>query len=203
MSSDVNFQVLAEFIVPVELNVLITQFWSDSAWYAKFLEEQLGDLKVIVGEWEESGKFFFLFSIFITIQALNSSITGNTNEITREITSDHPSKITFPGLPSHAHSRKVQTIQVFDDEKKMIIREINSFTGIPYADYFSVIVGTCRIFCIFIPKKILFSFFFSSEWFVFDVDNGDSSVCDIKVMLGFKFHKSTWLSGLYLSIYII
>ena len=67
MSSDVNFQVLAEFIVPVELNVLITQFWSDSAWYAKFLEEQLEDLKVIVGEWEESGKSFFLLSIFISI----------------------------------------------------------------------------------------------------------------------------------------
>jgi len=55
----------------------------------------------------------------------------------------------------------------------MIIKEVNNFRGIPYADYFSVIV----------------------EWFVFDVDNGDTSNCDIKITLSFDFHKSTWLRG--------
>ena len=103
----------------------------------------------------------------------NAGVDNNDVAITRKITSDHPSRVSFPGLPSHAHSMKQQTIKVYEDEKKMIIKEKNDFMGIPYADYFSVFV----------------------QWYVFDVDNGDSSECDIKIMLGFKFHKSTWLKG--------
>ena len=96
-----------------------------------------------------------------------------SNEICRKISSDHPSKVSFPGLPTHAHSMKTQTIQVYDEEKKMIIKEVNNFEGIPYADYFSVIV----------------------HWYVFEIDNSESFYCDVKIMLGFQFHKSTWLAG--------
>ena len=148
-----NLQVLSEFSVPVDLNLFITQFWSDSQFFARFLEYRLEDLKVHVGEWEEGDV--------------------DSNEIVRKISSDHPSNVSFPGLPTHAHSMKTQTIQVYDEEKKMIIKEINDFKGIPYADYFSVIV----------------------HWYVFDIDNGDTFECDVKIMLGFQFHKSTWLAG--------
>ena len=57
---------------------------------------------------------------------------------------------------------------------------MNNFKGIPYSDYFSVVV----------------------EWFVLDVDNShtggggsDSSECEVKILLSFDFHKSTWLRG--------
>ena len=90
MSSS-TLTLLASFTVPVELNIFITLFWSDSTWYEKFLVEQLDDLKVSVGEWEED---------------------NHANGILRTITSMHPSKISFPGLPSHAESIKSQTIQV-------------------------------------------------------------------------------------------
>ena len=105
----------------------------------------------------------------------NLYVTGDveSNEIHRKISSDHPSKVSFPGLPTHAHSMKTQTIQVYDEEKKMIIKEVNDFEGIPYADYFSVII----------------------HWYVFDINNGDSFECDVKIMLGFQFHKSTWLAS--------
>ncbi len=50
------------------------------------------------------------------------------------------------------------------------MREVNTFRGIPYADYFNVI----------------------SEWKV--TDNNDKG-CTIQIFLDFKFHKSTWLQG--------
>ena len=55
-----NLQVLVEFSVPVDLNAFITQFWSDSQFFAEFLEHRLEDLKVHVGEWEE-GKHFLAY----------------------------------------------------------------------------------------------------------------------------------------------
>ena len=39
-------QILAEFTVPVDLNLFITQFWSDSQFFARFLEHRLEDLIV-------------------------------------------------------------------------------------------------------------------------------------------------------------
>ena len=86
--------ILSEFSIPIDLNSFITYFWSDSVWYKNFLIEQLEDLNVIVGEWEENSQL------------------GN-EIINRTINSDHPSKVSFPGLPSHAQSIKLQTIQAF------------------------------------------------------------------------------------------
>ena len=67
---------LAEFQLPVDLNNFITLFWSDQAWYMRFLIDQLEDLDVDVGEWTPHG---------------NSGVT-------RQIKSNHPSKMSFPGL---------------------------------------------------------------------------------------------------------
>jgi len=86
--------ILSEFSIPIDLNSFITYFWSDPVWYKNFLIEQLEDLNVVVGEWEENSQL------------------GN-EIINRTINSDHPSKVSFPGLPSHSQSIKLQTIQVF------------------------------------------------------------------------------------------
>ena len=68
--------VLAEFRLPVDLNNFITLFWSDQEWYRKFLVLQLEDLSVDVGEWTPHG----------------------TTGVVRQISSMHPSKMSFPGM---------------------------------------------------------------------------------------------------------
>jgi hypothetical protein len=80
----------------------------------------------------------------------------------------------------HLQSLKVQTIDTFnsDKERKMIIKESNSFRGIPYADYFNV----------------------NTEWIITSVQNSaadekDRSMCHVSIHLDFTFHKSTWLQG--------
>ena len=70
---DINFQVLAEFIIPIELNVFITQFWSDTTWYANFLTESLEDLEVNVGEWEEIGSWVFFFRLSVVLFAITTT----------------------------------------------------------------------------------------------------------------------------------
>lgn len=119
-----------------------------------FLVDKLLDIKVEIGPWnaeslEENAKF---------------SSQQETPVLKRIVNSYHPSKITFPGLPSHAEvfffilksrfcwirnlsifftflqSVKTHTIERFSgpSEKKAIIKECNNFRGIPYSDYFSV-----------------------------------------------------------------
>lgn len=52
------------------------------------------------------------------------------------------------------------------------IKEINSFRGIPYADYFTV----------------------NTEWIVVSSREGGYE-CAVKILLDFTFLKSTWLQG--------
>ena len=54
------------------------------AWYERFLTEQLEDLSVNVSEWSD-------------IPGAESSSSR-----VRNVSSYHPSKVSFPGLPSHA-----------------------------------------------------------------------------------------------------
>lgn len=74
--------VLKEFTLSVDMETFLDAFWLDTAWYEKFLTEKLEDLRVEVGEWNGS--------------------PGPQSMRTRSICSYHPSKISFPGLPSHA-----------------------------------------------------------------------------------------------------
>ena len=64
----------------------------------------------------------------------------------------------------------MKTIQKFDKDKRIIIRETNQFVGIPYSDYFNVVV----------------------EWQVKEI-RLDS--VQVKIMLAFDFYKSTWLQS--------
>eukprot|EP01035_Chromulina_nebulosa_P027670 gene27670-36420_t len=180
MPSNLSGYMLSEFTLSIELEEFLNVFWMDSQWYQKFLVDKLLDIKVEIGPWnaeslEENAKF---------------SSQQETPVLKRIVNSYHPSKITFPGLPSHAESVKTHTIERFSgpSEKKAIIKECNNFRGIPYSDYFSVNI----------------------EWIVtsqigenkdFKVDSSSSrrklneEICHVCIFLSFAFHKSTWLQG--------
>ena len=72
--------VLKEFSLSIDINDFVTRFWLDSAWYENFMVVKLEDINVSIGEWIEE----------------------NPNLKTRNVKCYHPSKISFPGLPSHA-----------------------------------------------------------------------------------------------------
>jgi len=80
--------LIAEFLLPIDTDSFIDLFWRDSTWFCRFLTEKLEDLNVSVGEWEEQGT---------PCLSPNKSFTN-----LRNIRSYHPSKLSFPGLPSHA-----------------------------------------------------------------------------------------------------
>ncbi len=78
----------------------------------------------------------------------------------------------------------MQTIETFtsDKESKVIVKEVNSFRGIPYADYFNV----------------------NTEWIVTSAPqpiaptNNEKPISPfiyVSIYLDFTFHKSTWLQG--------
>lgn len=71
--------LLAEFTLGIDIDSFLAIFWHDNFFYESFLTEKLLDLSVNIGEW---------------------STTSNIRS--RNIRSYHPSKISFPGLASHA-----------------------------------------------------------------------------------------------------
>ena len=143
-------------------------FFMDAHWYSKFLGDKLEDLNVSVGDWE----------------APSGTPRQGTADLTRKISSFHPSKISFPGLPSHAESMKTQSLSIrrtgnqssssnsnsgsgsgsgssvsssIPDENLGVsvhISEVNSFRDIPYADYFNVQVCICICVLLSLPMDV-------------------------------------------------
>lgn len=77
--------VLSEFTLTIDIDGFIDMFWSKPGWYEEFLVGKLLDLSVNIGEWGPSPEL--------------------PNAQARTVRSYHPSKISFPGLPSHAEVR--------------------------------------------------------------------------------------------------
>jgi hypothetical protein len=73
---------LMEFNVSIDIDNFTEIFWIDNRWYEKFLIEKLNDMNVKIGEW-------------------STTLDGMSTK-SRNVRSFHPSKISFPGLPSHA-----------------------------------------------------------------------------------------------------
>lgn len=88
----------------------------------------------------------------------------------QQVSSKHPSKVSFPGLPSHAHSTKTQTYTVNLAGDQAHLHEVTVLSGIPYADYFSVKAAMA-------------------------VQSSSASECTAVVTMTVEFHKSTWLKG--------
>ena len=84
-----NGNQISSFSLPIDIETFKNSFWGDSFWFEKFLSDYLEDLSVNVGDWNIDEK--------------------SKTEI-RQIRSYHPSKVSFPGLPSHAESLKSQKL---------------------------------------------------------------------------------------------
>ncbi len=74
--------LLKEFLLAISPDAFVDAFWLSSQWYEKFLVEKLLDVDVTIEEW--------------TSDDIVDSIKR------RKVRAFHPSKISFPGLPSHA-----------------------------------------------------------------------------------------------------
>ena len=158
--------ILKEFILQCDIDTFLKSFWLDNAWYERFLVEKLEDINVDVGEWTTAQEAVGFM---------------------RNVRSSHPSKLSFPGLPSHAESLKTHIYQLIDNGNYLTvsIKESNTFRGIPYSDYFGV----------------------NTEWVVISQNrasamtsstgrlDGEGCECSVKIMLDIVFHKSTWLQG--------
>jgi len=57
--------------------------------------------------------------------------------------------------------------------EKVLLKEVTSLQGIPYADYFNVV----------------------TDWTILSSSSGSSSSCKVAISLDVKFLKSTWLQG--------
>ena len=76
-------KLLEEFVLKCDINTFLNRFWLDKGWYERFLCEKLLDISINIEDWT-----------LISAQPKTS--------FTRKVKSYHPSKISFPGLPSHA-----------------------------------------------------------------------------------------------------
>lgn len=76
-------KLLKEFVIRCSIDEFVDSFWLDRGWYERFLSEKLLDISVEIGEW-------------------GPNTVKPENAFTRKVKSYHPSKISFPGLPSHA-----------------------------------------------------------------------------------------------------
>lgn len=112
---------ILEFRLEIDLKGFLDTFWYSDDFYLNYLEETLLDKEITIGEW-----------------SVPSSGDDMSSKV-RHVQSQHPCKVSFPGLPSHAESTKVQKLN-FDRESEgeLTILESNSFKGIPMADYFRV-----------------------------------------------------------------
>lgn len=73
--------LLKEFLLECDVDTFLKYFWLDAEWYESFLISKLDDINVSIGEWNSN---------------------QSAMSFTRNARSSHPSKISFPGLPSHA-----------------------------------------------------------------------------------------------------
>ena len=227
--------VVNTFQLPVDIYTFKEKFWLDAKWFENFLVHKLSDLSVSVGDWE-------LASVdgVAAASAGGSGPASSTGVLQRTVRSFHPSKISFPGLPSHAEVRKislcyisaplhhlpqpglglfcivggelyrcaifyilehylplssqswkVQTIESSSSAAEDIvsIKEVNSFRGIPYADYFNVntewkVVAKTR------TKEGE-----RSESQQESKSDPENESVHVTILLDFTFHKSTWLRG--------
>eukprot|EP00639_Heterosigma_akashiwo_P006705 CAMPEP_0194559124 /NCGR_PEP_ID=MMETSP0292-20121207/785_1 /TAXON_ID=39354 /ORGANISM="Heterosigma akashiwo, Strain CCMP2393" /LENGTH=196 /DNA_ID=CAMNT_0039406951 /DNA_START=136 /DNA_END=723 /DNA_ORIENTATION=- len=145
-------ELINEFELNVSIAFFVANFLEDcSGFYEKYLLKCLGDIDIHVAKWAEDEHAWRR----------------------RTIDSKHPPKIKFPGLPKYAQSKKDQSYCIFQDNAtKLVIKELTSFVGIPYADYFSVLL-------------------------VWEVDQPAQSIpsCQIKIYLDVIWHKNTWLKS--------
>lgn len=152
--------LLAEFHIPGEVAAFTKRLWADKTFYEVFLSNTLLDKDISIGEW----------------------VPQDDGSHVRDVKSLHPSKVSFPGLPSHAESYKTQRMEVSSGRsQRLTIVETNTFKGIPMCDYFTV----CTIWNV------------CSASVQTDASSplAPAPHCLVHISLEITFHKSTWLKG--------
>jgi hypothetical protein len=89
-------KVLKEFLLPVDKDTFLNEFWLNSVWYNNFLINNLKDVNVEIGEWEANYQ---------------------SGQKMRKVTVDHPNKVKFPGLSKYAkvkHFYRIYNSKFFD-----------------------------------------------------------------------------------------
>jgi hypothetical protein len=79
--------LLKTYHVPIDLSRFLELCWDNVTFYEHFLVHKLQDVGVNVGEWTASD--------------------DNSHMKSRNVKCFHPSKISFPGLPSHAEVKQM------------------------------------------------------------------------------------------------
>ena len=190
---------LMDLTLPLGLDELM-RFWMDKEWQLAFMRDKLLDLDISIGDWE-------------TCSSSSGEAVDNARVssfcLTRKIRSFHPNKVSFPGLPSHAESVKTQNVYFLLDNKKqqdsddssitrVKIKEMNTFRGIPYADYFNVYIDW-DIVCDDANNIGMSPSCSDSEEEEERLLSEDRRMnrkkCKVSISLDFKFFKSTWLQS--------
>jgi hypothetical protein len=109
--------LIAEFALPINIPTFCNLFLYSDEWYENFLSKSLQDINISISTWNEN-------------ETDQSKV--------REVKSHHPSKVSFPGLPSHAESLKIQKLILHSNGRSLDLIETNKFNGIPMCDYFRV-----------------------------------------------------------------
>ena len=86
--------LLKEFFIDVDIETFYNVFWLNSQWYKDFLTNQLKDIEIQISDWEKASS-----ESTTTSNHPNDSFPVS---LKRRVRSKHPSKMAFPGLPSHA-----------------------------------------------------------------------------------------------------
>jgi hypothetical protein len=156
--------LIAEFALPVNLLTFCDLFLYSDSWYEHFLLNSLHDRNITIGGWNDC---------------------DDQQSKVREVKSEHPSKVSFPGLPSHAESLKLQKLTINLTNNSLVLIETNKFHGIPMSDYFRVDT-VWNVEEMATPPPPLSPTSPSPSI--------DSSV-RIRISCEVVFHQSTWLKG--------
>ena len=180
-------KVLKEFVLKCSIDSFVKSFWLDVNWYERFLSEKLLDISINVGEWTLSS---------------DKPLTAYT----RNVKSYHPSKISFPGLPSHAEVRESpSSLRMFTQKKSLFILFLapssNSFFLQSHKMQTYHIAENGNFVTLSIKETNSFRgipyadyFTVNTEWIVVS-SSKETRECTVKILLDFDFMKSTWLQG--------
>jgi hypothetical protein len=164
--------LIAEFALPVNLLTFCELFLYSDEWYEDFLLNSLHDRKIVIGAWSDC---------------------ENQQSKVREVKSEHPSKVSFPGLPSHAESLKIQKLSINSTNNSLVLIETNKFHGIPMSDYFRV--DTVWNVEEMIPQPLPLAPPLQPPPSVTGAGASSESSVRIRISCEVVFHQSTWLKG--------
>lgn len=137
--------ILLDCELAVDLKAAFDLLWNDGIghdFFHQFLM-QAQDIDIDIDPWQASGEHTVFKDGFEMSKETDYSLF-------RHVRSQHPPKVTFPGLPPYATCHRVQRFRLDTSESssssgastvtwnRFIISEINRMSKIPFSDYFEI-----------------------------------------------------------------